>query len=68
MAIAYSRQDMRICGFDFIEGLPRSNGYDTILVVEVVDQLSKCDHSWHCTTPLWPIFSAMFAKEIVRFH
>ena len=52
---------------DFIEGLPKSNGYDAILVV--VDRLSKYAHF----SPLKHPFTAktvvaLFVKDIVRLH
>lgn len=52
---------------DFIEGLPKSEGYDAIMVV--VHQLCKYAHS----IPLKHLFigksvAAGFVKEVVRFH
>lgn len=52
---------------DFIEGLPRSKGYDTVLVV--VDRLTKYAHF----VPLKHPFTAytvagLFIKEIVRLY
>jgi len=52
---------------DFIIRLPKSNGYDSILVV--VDRLSKYDHF----IPLRHPYSAksvadVFVKEVVRLH
>ena len=52
---------------DFIEGLPKSNGFNSIFVI--VDCLSKYAHFIHLrhsntavTTP------ATFAKEVVHLH
>ena len=52
---------------DFIEGLPKSEGFDTILVI--VDRLSKYAHFITLKHP----FSAqsvelIFTKEVVRLH
>lgn len=52
---------------DFIEGLPKSGGYDTILVV--VDCLTKCNHF----LPLKHSYivrqvTALFIHEIVWLH
>lgn len=33
---------------DFVTGLPKSENYDTIMVI--VDQLTKMGHLWHCNT------------------
>ena len=52
---------------DFIEGLPKSKGCDTILVV--VDKLSKYAHflslSHQFSTPQ---VAQVFASEIIRLH
>jgi len=52
---------------DFITDLPKSKGYDTILVV--IDQLIKMSHF----IPYWKDldarqFANLFIKEIVRLH
>lgn len=52
---------------DFIKGLPKSQGADTILVV--VDHFTKYAHF----LPLWHPFTALdlaelFMKEVVRLH
>lgn len=52
---------------DFIRGLPKSKGKDTIMVV--VDRLSKAAHF----TPLSHPYSAkevavVFVEEVVRLH
>ncbi|KAJ9542106.1 hypothetical protein OSB04_028612 [Centaurea solstitialis] len=52
---------------DFIEGLPRSKGVDTILVV--VDRLTKFAHFIGLCHPYTaPSVAAVFVKEIVRLH
>lgn len=52
---------------DFIEGLPKSGGFNTLLVV--VDHRSKYAHF----LPLKHLFTAsgvatVFAREVVRLH
>lgn len=52
---------------DFIEGLPNSNGVDTILVV--VDRLSKAAHFVSLKHPFTAKFvAATFVQEVVRLH
>lgn len=52
---------------DFIEGLPKLAGYDTILVV--VDRLSKYGHFIPVSHPFSAkTIAAVFVKEIVRLH
>lgn len=52
---------------DFIDGLPRSNGMSTILVV--VDRLSKYTHFMGLKHPFTAQKVAeVFTKEIVRLH
>jgi len=52
---------------DFITDLPKSEGYDTILVV--VDRLTKMSHFIPCSKDLDARqFANLFMKEIVRLH
>jgi len=52
---------------DFITDLPKSEGYDTILVV--MDWLTKMSHFIPCSKDLDARqFSILFMKEIVRLH
>ena len=52
---------------DFIEGLPRSEGVDTILVV--VDRLTKHGHFLTLRYPFTTLKVAeLFVKEVVRLH
>jgi len=50
---------------DFITDLPKSEGYDTIVVV--IDQLTKMTHFIACSKDLDARqFANLFMKEIVR--
>ena len=52
---------------DFIEGLPKSKGYDTILVV--VDRLSKYAYFLALRYPFTaPVVANLFMREVVRLH
>jgi hypothetical protein len=52
---------------DFITDLPKSEGYDTILVV--IDRLTKMSHFIPCSKDLDARqFANLFMKEIVRLH
>jgi len=52
---------------DFITDLPKSEGYDTILVVN--DRLTKMSHFIPCSKDLdAPQFANLFMKERVRLH
>lgn len=52
---------------DFIEGLPLSNGVDTILVV--VDRFTKYSHFMGLKHPFDAFkLAALFVKEVVRLH
>jgi len=52
---------------DFITDLPKSEGYDTILVV--IDRLTKMSHFIPCSKDLDARqFASLFMKEIVRVH
>ena len=52
---------------DFIKGLPKSEGMDTILVV--VDQLSKYAHFVALRHPfIAQTVAAIFVKEVVKLH
>lgn len=52
---------------DFVTGLPKSKGYDVILVV--VDRLSKYAHFLRLKHPyLAKIVAVVFVQEVVRLH
>jgi len=52
---------------DFITDLPKSEGYDTILVV--IDQLTKMPHCLPCSKGLdAPQFANLFMKEVVMLY
>ena len=52
---------------DFIMDMPKSEGYDTILVV--IDRLTKMSHFIPCSKDLEARqFAILFRKEIVRLH
>jgi len=52
---------------DFITDLPKSDGYDTILVV--IDRLTKMSHLIPCAKDLDARqFANLFMREIVRLH
>jgi len=52
---------------DFITDLPKSDGYDTILVV--IHRLTKMSNFIPCSKDLdAPQFAHHFMKEIVRLH
>jgi len=52
---------------DFITDLPKSDGYDTILVV--IDRLTKMSHFIRCSKDLDAgQFANLFTNEIVRLH
>ena len=56
-----------VISLDFIEGLPRSGGYDTILVV--VDKFSKYANFVPLTHPFTALqIAKVFMKEIFRLH
>jgi len=52
---------------DFITDLPKSEGYESILVV--IDRLTKMSHFIRCSKDLDArLFANLFMKEIVRLH
>lgn len=57
----------RIIAMDFIEGLPKSDGYDSIMVV--INRLSNYAHFFLLKHPLSAHSVAdVFVKEVVRLH
>lgn len=56
-----------IVSLDFIEGLPRSNGYDTIMVV--IDKFSKYAHFVHLAQPFIDMkITKPYMHHIYRLH
>ena len=52
---------------DFIEGMPKSHGRDTILVV--VDRLSKYAHFLALTHPfIAKVVADTFVEDVVKLH
>ena len=52
---------------DFITDLPKSDGYDTILVV--IDRLTKMSHFIPCKRDLDARqFATLFMQNIIRLH
>jgi len=52
---------------DFVTGLPRSKGYDTICVV--VDRLTKQRHLIPCTTTITAVeLGVLFCDRVFRYH
>lgn len=63
----HSRKVWEGVSMDFITGLPKSKGYDAVMVV--VDRLSKYLHFLLLRHPyLAKNIAALFVKEIIRLH
>jgi len=60
-------RSLKSIAMDFITDLPKSKGYDTLLVF--IDQLTKMTHFIKCSKDLdaWQ-FANLFIKGIVRLH
>lgn len=61
------KQNWKDISMDFIEGLPKSEGFDTILVI--VDRLSKYVHFIPLKHPFNVVsIATVFVREIVQLH